>query len=379
MNKDFKELKQKLIERDGLRCSITGDTVDTPEKLAVEHIIPIAEGGRSELNNAVLIKSDLNSKIGRNTAYRTQLILENLQKRENELVAREKELYEIEKKYRNEIEVKTSELNHYRHKLHLEQAEQERKITEEINARKLALENERRIFNERVNSLENDIESEKKSFYEFIKKKELELKEREQEIDSDRVDLEEKRKKYAEETRQKLEKKSSEYVNDALAHLQAKEDHFHKLSTRWAFAGGLAIVCGIALLLWFGVEGLDILKADTEFGWSYLLLVTFKGLILVGLFIALGKYSFMYSQNYMHESIKNSERRHAINFGKFYLESYGATADWNQVKDAFEHWNIECASAFSKQDSSSIDSKSFESTMMILTKALDKMPNSKSA
>jgi hypothetical protein len=128
--------------------------------------------------------------------------------------------------------------------------------------------------------------------------------------------------------------------------------------------------------MWFGSEGMDLLKQDTNYGWSYLLLVTFKGLILVGLFIALAKYSFIYSQSYMHESIKNSERGHAIKFGKFYIESYGASASWHQVKDAFEHWNIECNSAFSKQDTSKFDPKSIESAVSII-QAIGKMPASR--
>jgi hypothetical protein len=52
----------------------------------------------------------------------------------------------------------------------------------------------------------------------------------------------------------------------------------------------------------------------------------------------------------MREALKNADRRHAINFGKFYLESYGAAAEWSQVKEAFEHWNITGENAFSPKN-----------------------------
>jgi len=128
----------------------------------------------------------------------------------------------------------------------------------------------------------------------------------------------------------------------------------------------MSIIFGIATVLYFGIEGVELLKDNAVIGWGYVLLVTFKGLILIGLFIALAKYVFTFSQSYMHESVKNSERRHAINFGKFYLETYGADASWGQIKDAFEHWNIVSDSAFSKHETASFDPKSVESAVSLI-------------
>lgn len=49
----------------------------------------------------------------------------------------------------------------------------------------------------------------------------------------------------------------------------------------------------------------------------------------------------------MSESLKNSDRRHAISFGNFYLRAYGEKATWHEIKEAFQHWNIAKESAFS--------------------------------
>lgn len=371
---NYKKIKQQLVERDGLRCAITGEIVESPDQLDIEHLTPRADGGEENLDNLILVKPEINRAIGRNTNYRTNLLLKQLRSREDELANRERETYEREKQYRKELEVKTAELNEYRHRLNKEQVEHERIISEEIEARKAALKHEEAVFKEEINLLEQKLSSEREHFNKYTKDKETELKAREEKLANEYAELKEKELKYAEDTQKNLEQKSSEYVNEALKHLKDKEDKFHFISKCWAGFGGLSIALGIAILMWFGSEGLELLKQDTNYGWSYLLLVTFKGIILVGLFIALAKYSFMYSQSYMHESIKNSERRHAINFGKFYMESYGATANWHQIKDAFEHWNIECDSAFSKQDSSKFDPKTIESAVSLM-KAMGSIPS----
>jgi len=363
---NYKKFKQQLVERDGLRCAVTGEVVENSDMLDIEHLTPRADGGEDNIENMILVKPEINRAIGRNTNYRTNLLLKQLRSREEELATREKETYDREHQYRLELERKTSELNEYRHRLNQEQAEQERIISEEIEARKSILKRDEVQFKKRISSYEKELSAERNSFQLIIEEKNLEFKKQEEKLKEEFLKLEGKEKKYAEETRENLKKNSSEYVNEALTDLKHKEDKFHFISRIWSVLGGVSIATGIATLMWFGAEGMDLLKQDTNYGWSYLLLVTFKGLILVGLFIALAKYSFMYSQSYMHESIKNSERRHAINFGKFYMESYGATASWHQIKDAFEHWNIECDSAFSKQDSTKFDPKTIESAVSIM-------------
>ncbi|MGK5059245.1 hypothetical protein ACQ4WY_20175 [Janthinobacterium sp. LB2P49] len=57
----------------------------------------------------------------------------------------------------------------------------------------------------------------------------------------------------------------------------------------------------------------------------------------------------------MHESIKRSDRAHAINFGKLYLEIYGNSVDRKELIDIFENWNITSESAFSKANPSGFE------------------------
>ena len=62
----------------------------------------------------------------------------------------------------------------------------------------------------------------------------------------------------------------------------------------------------------------------------------------------------------MVEALRNADRRHAISFGEFYLRAYGANADWKEVKEAFQHWNIDKGSHFLGQNNSEFDPQIFQ-------------------
>jgi len=62
------------------------------------------------------------------------------------------------------------------------------------------------------------------------------------------------------------------------------------------------------------------------------------------------------------------------NFGKFYLESYGAAADWAQIKEAFEHWNIIGSNAFSKSEEEEMDVSMLEKAAVAIEKIRKSLP-----
>jgi len=195
----------------------------------------------------------------------------------------------------------------------------------------------------------------------YEERKEAELK-----LSREYEELEKEKERYREESRRKIETSSSDYVNEALKSLDTTATRYHVIARNWSIVGTLALVFGILTGLYFGVRGLTPMEGKNTIEWAQVVFFGFKGLIVIGLFVALAKYCFMYGQSFMHESLKNSERKHAINFGKFYLESYGADADWIQVKEAFEHWNIVSASAFSKNDPDKFDPKVLEKATQLI-------------
>ncbi len=67
--------------------------------------------------------------------------------------------------------------------------------------------------------------------------------------------------------------------------------------------------------------------------------MTIKGAIFVGVAGVLARYSFVLSGRYLDESLAVSDVIHGVSFGQLYVQSYGAAAGWDQVKDAFSRWH----------------------------------------
>ena len=57
----------------------------------------------------------------------------------------------------------------------------------------------------------------------------------------------------------------------------------------------------------------------------------------------------------MVESLTNGDRAHAISFGRFYLKAFGDKATWDELKEAFKHWNIDRGASFLAQNASDAD------------------------
>ncbi|GAC11717.1 HNH endonuclease [Paraglaciecola chathamensis] len=351
-------IKKKLIERDGLRCAVTGEKVDSPEQLSIEQIRPKSKGGSPDLDNLILIKNDLNHSIADNEHYRTKLLFDQLKERHNELSIREKEAFERENSYRMQIEKQKAQLDAYQAKLNEEQKERQSQLAKEEEQRKIMFMQQQ----EQLHKIEELAQKEK----EEAERLQIKIFEQEKHLKKSYLQLEKEKEKYREESRKSIEQKSGEYVNDALEVLETKENQYHTISRVWAVFGAISIAAGIVILSYLGIESFNILEQKGDVSLSFLVLITFKGLIVVGLFVALAKYSFSFSQSYMHESLKSSERQHAINFGKFYLESYGVDADWAQIREAFEHWNISSNTAFCANSSNYFDPKTLESAASLI-------------
>lgn len=275
---------------------------------------------------------------------------------------REKELSH----YREIIEKQESELNAYRVRLKEEQYIREKELRKELEERE-------RYFTER----EKKLVERQKEFEEHLHRREFEsealrhhlhneIAKRESELKKAFDDLALEKDRLTKESREKIEQTSHDYVEDALELLSSKESKFHTMSKIWSGVGALCLVIGVVffVIVTFKYGALDAAQVT----WQFLIFTLFKGLVTVGLLAAIAKYAYLFSSSYMHESLKNADRAHAINFGKFYLQSYGAAADWSEVKEAFEHWNISGANAFTRQDSNTSDESALEKAVQVIEK-----------
>lgn len=350
--RNSKSIKHELIQRDGLRCAVSGDTVETSEELSIEHIVPKSKGGTDNLDNLILVKKSLSALVSDDEKNRTHLLVEELKRRQEELTNRERENFHREQSYRHQIEQQKQQLEEFRLNLQKEQSERqaafEREMSEQRN-RMLEQQKTLVVQESQLSALKSKLHQD--------------LQEKERQIVLAFEELEREKERYREDSRSKIETRSSAYVNEALKALDSSSNKYRTAGTIWSVAGSLAIVAGVITGLYFGVLGLTPFGDESGVSWAQVCFFAFKGVIVIGLFVALAKYCFAYGQSFTHESIKNSERKHAINFGKFYLETYGADAKWHQIKEAFEHWNINSSSAFSGNDTDKFDPKVIETAI----------------
>lgn len=189
-------------------------------------------------------------------------------------------------------------------------------------------------------------------------KKELEIR------DSIRVLQEEHQK----QVQEKIELKVPEFVESAVAALKEKEESFSDKAANWNFHGsislGLAIASAIGALIYGGFEFNSAAKENID--WFFFSFLLIKGLIVVSLFGAFAKHAYNIGNAYMHESLKRSDRMHAINFGKLYLEVYGNEVSQNDMKSIFENWNMNSDSAFTKIQASNFEPKVVEQVTQMI-------------
>lgn len=170
--------------------------------------------------------------------------------------------------------------------------------------------------------------------------------------------------------RQQIEKNASVYIQDATGRLQARERNNKIIGTTWYIAGFITLIFGI----WYAVSGLKNINLldDTNY-WTYVLVIL-KSIIVIGLLIACSKYAFNLGKSYMHEAMKNADRIHAISFGEFYLKAFGDKINSpSEVKEIFQHWNIDKSSSFLKMDSNSFDPKFNENLIEIIKLLTEKV------
>ncbi|RAM69253.1 hypothetical protein GT37_17490 [Pseudomonas putida] len=168
-------------------------------------------------------------------------------------------------------------------------------------------------------------------------------------------ELEQDRQRLTEHSQKALQDNSKKFVGAALNLLSVKEKLFHWISGAWAVAGAFSLLMGVVIAVWTMFSSSDTYHQSAGSGLAYYFFHLFRGLVVVGLCGVLSRYAFIFSKSYMHESLKIGERAHAIRFGEFYLDTYGANAHWSEVKEAFAHWNINGQSAFSEAETSPTD------------------------
>lgn len=262
----------------------------------------------------------------------------------SELQERESEL----SKYREMLRAREQELENYKERLKIEQLEREKLFRHELSERDKLIEQREIELYSRQKDMEQQFSKRFEETELLRESLQNELLQKEAELKNLFIETEREKERYREESRKSIESKSQKFVDSALQLLNKKEAKFHDISRNWSIVGVVALASGIGFSIYAMISSADIFHQASNTSSSYYLYSLFRGLVVVGLLGALSRYSFILSNSFMHESLKSGERLHAIKFGEFYLDAYGADAEWDQIKEAFENWNISGGSAFSK-------------------------------
>lgn len=296
-----------------------------------------------------------------------------------------KKYNQIERESFDDMMSREQELMHRRHEISLREDELERRSLQqnevlEQKERELYsfLEKRSSILSEREKQLAERQEKLELEFHEEMSKASdanhklrQELLNMQSELHESLRQAEAEKLRYTEEGRNSIQGSSQKFVTSALTTLGAKENKFHSIAKIWAVIGAVSLLAGVVFAIVTMIYSADSYHQVGDKGIGYYLYSLFRGLVVVGVFGLLSRYAFIFSNSYMHESLKVGERVHAIKFGEFYLDTYGADAKWEQVKDAFAQWNISGQSAFSKQDSQTIDFSASGPIVQAAEKAID--------
>lgn len=299
--------------------------------------------------------------------------------RQLELAAEErKRLNEREKefvRFSKIIAERERDIESLRAKIREEQLVREKEIQQELEAREsLFAEREKKLL-ERQREFEHQLMRRQDEVESLRHRLAQEVASREARLQQALIELEQEKERYKEESRKRIEQTSRDYVTEALELLDRKEGDFHRISKVWAGLGALALVAGLVFFAF--ITFTTTVTSSPAVSWEYIIYSVSKGLIAVALLAGLARYAFLFSNSYMREALKNADRRHAINFGKFYLESYGAAAEWSQVKEAFANWNTTGSNAFSPNEDVNLDITALEKATSLFERVAKSLPKPK--
>lgn len=151
------------------------------------------------------------------------------------------------------------------------------------------------------------------------------------------------------EVQQRVEQNAAVFIAKSLDELRRREVTHKRAAYLCYVTSYVFLIGGIAFAIYraFGVAGTT--------SWASFAQLIAMSLVIVGFLVAAAKLSFMLGQGFMMEALRSADRIHAISFGEFYLNAFGEQADWAQVKEAFQNWNIDRGSSFPSHTVRDID------------------------
>lgn len=164
------------------------------------------------------------------------------------------------------------------------------------------------------------------------------------------------------EIQKKVEATAATYIKESLTNLEKREIGYRRVAYFWYGLALFSLVGGLIFGIWRAVT----LSGDsTPPSWESLAQLGLITILVVGVLGDLSRFAFLLGKAFMVESLRNADRSHAISFGEFYLNAFGDKADWSEIKEAFQHWNIDKGSTFIDQDAKDVDPQILQTALDI--------------
>lgn len=152
------------------------------------------------------------------------------------------------------------------------------------------------------------------------------------------------------EVQARVEARIDEYVVPVLEDLNSRASRYQWIAYICYSFSLVVLACGFRYA-W--VKALE--SPSSSITWPPIVQHLIASIILIALLGAVARLAFVLGKSFMVESLRNTDRIHAISYGRFYLQAFGEKAQWIEVKEAFQHWNIDKGSSFMSQEASDID------------------------
>lgn len=164
-----------------------------------------------------------------------------------------------------------------------------------------------------------------------------------------------KREKEQKEKQEQIERSAASFVEESIDALNRRERILKIQAIAWYLIGFAALISGVFVAVYY--INFNTIETDSVVKIIYQI---FKSIFVIGLLVAASRYAFNLGKTYMNEALKNADRIHAISFGKFYLQVFGADVKSDDLKEVFKDWNTNQESPFVRLDSSEFDPKMLE-------------------
>lgn len=259
--------------------------------------------------------------------------LANATKKQNEEV--QKQLESIEKKRKDE-QARFAEMYEQLSIRGKHLAEQESKLSQDSAQRlKEIQERESRLSDQEKTALTH-LAKQRKDFEELREKELQDLRAAQSRVKEKEKELASARERQTKDYQEQLERSSAKYINDTLSTLNVNYKSTKSSASRWRGYGAISLVVAFGVLYYLSYS---INPFDPAMGWKNISYLVLRGSAILALAGGVATYAVQASNRQSLEAAAIASKIHGIEYGAFFINTYGANARWAEIDNAFRHWH----------------------------------------